>query len=150
MNFIYTITIKGSTNTIEFKKNAITGVELAYNSRDDSQDRDKNGRTEIIIKGKYDMMSDTLYAIDALSKWARSDEDVFREVTIVATTENNTNEGKTNISRTYHFDNMFCIDYFERTGLCLKTDTKASLEFELFIAQAPNFTIDETVSEVLG
>lgn len=154
MNIIYTVTIKGTNTTIEFKtadnsNSAITGVQMAFNSRNDSQDRDKDGRTEIIIKGKHDNRSESLYAIMALAEWARSDSDVFREVTIVAKTKDKSNEGKTDISRTYHFDNMFCIDYFERTGTCVD-DKTASLEFELFIAQAPNFTISETTSEIIS
>jgi hypothetical protein len=155
MNIIYTVTIKGSKNTIEFKtaensNSAITGVQLSFNSRDDSQDRDKDGRTEIVIKGKYDNRPESLYAINDLAEWARADSDVYREITIVEETKTGSSEKQQNFKRTYHFDAMFCIDYHERTGACLDKDSKASLEFELFLAQGPDYSISETKSEIIS
>ena len=155
MNIIYTVTIKGSQNTIEFRtaenfNSSITGVQLSYNSRDDSQDRDKDGRTEIVIKGKYDNRPESLYAINDLAEWARSNSYVYREITIVEETKTGSNDKQQTFRRIYHFDAMFCIDYYERTGACLDKDSKASLEFELFIAQGPDYSISETKSEIIN
>ncbi len=156
MNIVYTVTIKGTRGTIEFKtdannnNSAITGVVLSFNSRDDSQDRDKDGRTELIIKGKYDNRPESLYAINDLAEWARANDDVYREITIVEETKTGNSENQKNFKRTYHFDAMFCIDYHEKTGSCVDKDSKASLEFELFIAQGPDYTISETKSEIVS
>ena len=111
MNIIYTVTIKGLKNNIEFKtaensNSAITGVQLSFNNRDDSQDRDKDGRTEIVIKGKYDNRPESLYAINDLAEWARADSDVYRDITIVEETKTGSSEKQQNFKRTYHFDQI--------------------------------------------
>lgn len=154
MDFHYNITIKGSSDTIEFiatessKNDAITGVDFGFNSNNDAEERDRKGRTEIRIFGKFDGRRETINAIKQLSEWARSNNDVYREVTIVLTTsENSGNDG--NFSRTYHFDKMFCIDYFERTGSAVEKGSNVGLSFELFMAQAPTYNIDETKAEII-
>ncbi len=154
MDFMYAITLKGSNGTIEFKpdvdngNNAITGVQFGFNSLNDSQDRDKNGRIEMVIYGKFDGRRETLTAIKSLAEWAKAKKDVYREITIVATTSDNDSQGDGNFSRTYHFDQMFCIDYFERTGKI--GDKEVGLEFELYVAQAPTYKISETLSEIVN
>ena len=150
MEFHYNVTIKSSKNMIEFKmdkdnskNDAITGVKFGFNSDDATKERDRNGRVEIVISGKFNGDRDTLSAIRQLSEWAKSNDDVYREVTIVMETSDE--EAGENFSRTYHFDKMFCIDYFERTGCaCESSDKDAGLEFELFMAQAPTYKISET------
>lgn len=155
MDFHYEVTIKGSRNTIEFKidednkNDAITGVKFGFNSDDATKERDRNGRIEMIVFGKFDGRRETLTAIKQLSEWARSNDDVYREVTIVLKTSENGNDG--DFSRTYHFDKIFCIDYFEKTGLAIENDSNNSvgLEFTLFMAQAPTYKISETRAEIL-
>lgn len=154
MDFMYTITLKGASGNIEFKpdasnsNSAITGVQFGFNSKNDSQDRDKNGRIEMKIYGKFDGRRETLTAIKSLAEWAKAKKDVYREITIVATTTDNDSQGDGNFSRTYHFDQMFCIDYFERTGKI--DDKEVGLEFELYVAQAPTYKISETLSEIVN
>lgn len=154
MDFSYNITIKGSKDTIEFKcdgdnsNDAITGIKFGFNSDDNTKERDRNGRIEMVVYGEFDGRQETLSAINKLSEWAKSKEDVYREVTVVQTTsDNNASEG--NFSRTYHFDKMFCIDYFERSGSAIGNDKeqKVGLQFELFMAQAPTYKISETAVE---
>ncbi len=154
MNFHYDITIKGSKDTIEFKtsdtqNDAITGLKFGFNSDDATRERDRNGRIEIVVYGKFDGEPETMTAINKLAEWAKSKEDVYREVTIIQKTfDNDADEG--NFSRTYHFDKMFCIDYFERSGTAIeKEDDKVGLEFELFMAQAPTYKISKTSIEQL-
>ncbi len=155
MDFHYEVTIKGSKNTIEFKidednkNDAITGVKFGFNSDDATKERDRNGRIEMIVFGKFDGRRETLTAIKQLSEWARSNDDVYREVTIELKTSENGNDG--DFSRTYHFDKIFCIDYFEKTGLAIENDSNNSvgLEFTLFMAQAPTYKISETRAEIL-
>lgn len=156
MDFHYEITIKGSKGSIEFKttgnnkNDAITGVNFGFNSNNDTKERDRNGRVEMVVYGKFNGKPETLKAIKQLSEWARSNDDVYREVTIVLTTSENSEE-EGNFSRTYHFDKMFCIDYFERTGIAIEKKKDGTdgvgLEFELFMAQAPTYKISETMFE---
>lgn len=154
MDFHYDITIKGSKDTIEFKidsdtkNDAITGLKFGFNSDDATKERDRNGRIEMVVYGKFDGRQDTLTAINKLAEWAKSKEDVYREVTVIQTTSENDNDTG-NFSRTYHFDKMFCIDYFERTGSAIEKDDNVGLEFELFMAQAPTYKISKTAVENL-
>ena len=156
MEFFYDVTIKGSKDTVEFKTNeenknaAIKGVEFGFNSPDESSVRDnKKGRIELRLYGGFNNEAETLTAIKQLSDWAKAKTDVLREVTIeLKTTDNTEQDG--NFSRTYHFDKMFCIDYFERTGSAKEGDDDAvGLEFELFMAQAPDYKISETKAEII-
>ena len=151
MEFHYDVTIKGSKNSIEFKmadnnNDAITGVKFGFNSDDATKERDRNGRVEMVISGKFDGRRETLTAIRQLAEWSKSNDDVYREVTVVMKTS--AAEDSNNFSRTYHFDKMFCIDYFERTG-CACEDDSVGLEFELFMAQAPTYKISETKTELV-
>lgn len=161
MDFNYTITLKGSKDTIEFKpekgnhdgdtrNQGITGVQFGFKSNIDSCDRDKNGRTEIIIYGKLDDRPETFKAINGLAEWAKARRDVYREVTIVQTSDNQSSDGTGKFCRTYHFDSMFCVNYFEKSGSCVKNKNDASLEFELYLAQAPNYKISETLHEMVN
>lgn len=157
MDFHYEVTIKSSKNTIEFigdkdsnKNEAITGVKFCYNSNNAAKVHDKDGRIEITLFGKFDGRSETLTAIKQLAEWAKSKDDLYREVTIVLTTsDNSNNEG--NFSRTYHFDRMFCIDYCEDTGTAIQgEDNQADgLHFMLFMAQEANWKINETKAEII-
>lgn len=68
MEFHYDVTIKGSKNSIEFKmadnkNDAITGVKFGFNSDDATKERDRNGRVEMVISGKFDGRRETLTAI---------------------------------------------------------------------------------------
>ena len=99
-----------------------------------------------MISGKFDGRRETLTAIRQLAEWSKSNDDVYREVTVVMKTSDI--EDSNNFSRTYHFDKMFCIDYFERTG-CACKDDRVGLEFELFMAQAPTYKISETKTELV-
>ncbi len=154
MEFHYEVTIKGSNGVIAFtmdeenKNDTIVGVDFKFNSNNSAKERDRNGRIEIIVYGLFDGRKENLTAIRELAEWAKSKEDVYREVTIeLKTNANNKVEG--NFKRTYHFDKMFCIDYCERTGSAMKNneDQNSGLEFELLMAQAPTFKISETKAE---
>ena len=155
MDFHYEVTIKSSKDTIDFKiddsgnsNDAITGVKFGFNSDDVTKERDRNGRVEMTVFGKFDGRRETLMAIKQLSEWARSNDDVYREVTIVLkTSENDGDDG--NFSRTYHFDKMFCIDYFENTGIAIENNNSVGLEFILLMAQAPTYKISETKAEII-
>lgn len=149
MDFNYEVTIKGSSETIELKidednKNqTITGVKFGFNSDDATRERDRNGRIEIILYGKFDGTPQSSTAIRQMSDWAKSKDDIYREVTIkLSTADNSASEG--NFTRTYHFDKMFCIDYFESTGSAIENGQGVGLEFYLFMAQAPTYKISET------
>jgi hypothetical protein len=144
MDFRYEVTITDSkNNTIEFKfdeenkNDAITGVRFGFNSDDATRERDRNGRIEITVFGKFDGTDKTLTAIKGTADWAKSKDDVYREVTIVLKTEENS--GSENFVRTYHFDKMFCIDYYENTGIAIENGDTVGLEFRLFMAQAPTY-----------
>ncbi len=160
MDFKYTVTIKGSKDTIEFKpeethsgNESITGVQFGYRCKVDSFDRDKNGRTEIKIFGKLDDRPETFNAIKSLAEWSKEKDNVYREVTIVATSKNQDSEGTGNFRRTYHFDKMFCVNYVEKSGIFAKDENNegsASLTFEVYLAQAPNYHISETMSEIVN
>ena len=69
MEFHYNVIIKSSKNTIEFKmdkdnkNDAITGVKFGFNSDDATKERDRNGRVEIVVSGKFNGDRDTLSAI---------------------------------------------------------------------------------------
>jgi len=154
MEFHYSVTLKGSKDTIEFKldgdnkNDAITGLEFGFNSDNSTRERDRNGRIEMTLFGRFDNRKDTLNSIKQLSDWSKSNNDVYREVTIVLTTaDNDDDEG--NFRRTYHFDKMFCIDYFEYTGSAIANRDTAGLEFKLIMAQAPTYKISETKAEIV-
>ena len=150
MDFHYDIKIKGTQDTITFeyeksesengsKVDAINGVSFKFNSDDETKERDRNGRVEIVINGHFDDRIETLANIQKLSEWSRSREDVYREVTIEITTIGDiTNKFK----RILHFDKMFCVDYTEEYG-------ENKLLFELFMAQAPTYQINETTKEYI-
>ena len=155
LEFHYDITIKGTQDVIVFeyeknesqtssKSDAIQGVNFKFNSDDETKERDRNGRVEIIINGKFDDRPETLVNIQKLSEWSRSREDVYREVTIDITTIGGVN----NFKRTLHFDKMFCIDYTEQYGKEGGSDDYG-LSFELFMAQAPTYQINETFKEYI-
>lgn len=148
MDFHYKITIKGK-KTIEFscqqdnKNDVITGVEFKFNSSDETKERDRYGRVELRIYGKFDDTPESLSQIDELAKWSLSKDDIYREVTIVATTSGGNDEEGGNFTRSYHFDKIFCVDYSERLGAAAEND-EVGLEFELFMAQAPTYKICDT------
>ncbi len=155
MEFHYEVTIKGTKSTIEFKKNTInsndpiTGVEFMFNSSNASRERDREGRIEIILHGKFNSGKENLTAIKELSDWAKSKKEVYREVKIVLRTVGEDNENG-NYERTYHFDRMFCLDYCERTGTAIKEKKNTGLEFELLMAQGPDYTKDDTFAKIVG
>lgn len=143
MNFYYEITIAGSKDVIEFKpagdNDTITGVDFMFNSDDNTRDRDKNGRVEFKVYGKFNDAKDTFKSIGALANWAKSKKDIYRTVTISIRTK----EGELgdNFIRTFRFDKVFCIDYTEQFR-------DSELTFELFMAQAPTFSTDEAIANI--
>lgn len=152
MSFRYNVTIKGASNTIEFNaaennNDSITGVKFGFNSNNSTRERDRNGRIEITLYGRFNGEESTITPINRLSEWAKSDKDWYRDVTIVLYTADNNDEESYNVKRTYHFDKMFCIDYFEYTGSALNKQEERGLEFQLIMAQAPTYKISETKFE---
>lgn len=150
MEFHYTVTIKGSNEEIKFETNKdqnandpITGVKFMFNSDDATKQRDRNGRIEIVINGKFNDREDTFNEIRKLSDWAKSNKDVYREVTIEMETFDNI-PGK-NFKRTYSFDQMFCIDYSETSGSI--NNEKEGIEFEIFMAQAPTGSNEKSITK---
>jgi len=157
------MTIKSSKETIEFKAykqetgneneqsentaDCITGVSFGFDSNNDLKDRDKDGKIVIRVYGVFNGQDDDFNAIKQLSDWAKSRQDIYREVTIVMTTDGNSSSNG-NFQRTYHFDRMYCVDYFENSGAAVqKEDGSYGIEFMLLMAQSPTYRISETKAE---
>ena len=151
MEIRYEMTIKSSKETIEFKttetKNTgITGITFGFDSKNELKDRDKDGKVIINVYGAFNGEHETLTAIKQLSDWAKSREDVYREVTIMLSTDGNDDETG-NFRRTYHFDRMYCVDYFENSGTAVDKEGGEGIEFKLFMAQSPTYKVSETKVE---
>lgn len=153
MEIRYEMTIKSSKETIEFKttetqNTGITGVTFGFDSKNELKDRDKDGKVIINVYGAFNGEQDTLNAIKQLSDWAKSREDVYREVTIILSTDYNSSDIG-NFRRTYHFDRMYCVDYFENAGTAITKEERAGegIEFVLLMAQSPTYKVSETKVE---
>lgn len=164
MGVRYGMTVKSAKETIEFKAyrqgdgkddapgttytaDCITGVRFGFDSNNDLKDRDKDGKIVIKVYGVFNGQDDDFTAIKQLSDWAKSRQDIYREVTIVMTTDGNSSSNG-NFQRTYHFDRMYCVDYFENSGAAVqKEEGSYGIEFTLLMAQSPTYRISETKAE---
>jgi len=155
MEIRYEMTIKSTKETIEFKpiqksdegdneNNCITGVQFGFDSKNELNDRDKDGKVVIRVYGAFDGEAATFSAIKQLSDWAKSRQDIYREVTITLSTKDGATD---NYKRTYHFDRMYCVDYFENSGVAVQKDGGEGIEFMLLMAQSPTYRISETKAE---